>query len=420
MQEKISRRNFNKSLAAGVAVGSFSILNAHGNGGVKEFKLALVGCGGRGSGAAGDCENAAKALGLPVKWVACCDWFDAKAKSFGQGRGIAEDKCFAGANGYKQVMESDADIVLLATPPNFRPPHLEAAVAAGKHVFMEKPVAVDPVGARRIIAAGETAKHKGLAIVAGTQRRHDARYKLAAHQIKNGALGDILNGQVYWLGSVPFVRPRQPGQSDADYLINNWVNWAMMSGDHIVEQHVHNIDIANWFIGRNPVMVLGFGGRSQRKTGDQYDFFSLDLDYGDGCHVHSMCRQNQGCYSRVGEVFTGTKGDFSGKVDSKAGLDIQVPAFMEGNPYMLEHYALLKGIIDGAPLNEAEAVADATMVAIMGRISAYTGQVVRWSDVMKNENSKYYKLKLTPSAEDFETGNVVAPEDDVIPLPPIA
>jgi len=419
MIDKISRRSFNKSLAAGAAATGFSILNAHGKAGMKEFKAALIGCGGRGTGSARDCQQAAKALGIELKWVACADWYDEKAKQFGKDRGIPEDKCFVGPLGYRKVMEADADIVLLATPPNFRPVHLEAAIDAGKNVFMEKPVAVDPPGARRIMAAGEKAKKKGLAIVAGTQRRHNARYRRAAHLIENGAIGDVLNGQVYWLGSVPFVRPRRPGQSDADYLVSNWVNWAMMSGDHICEQHVHNIDIANWFIGRNPVMALGFGGRSRRETGDQYDFFSIDLDYGEGCHVHSMCRQNKGCYSRVGEEFNGTEGSFHGKVKSKAKLDIKVPSFMDGNPYMVEHYDLMKSIIEGNPLNEAETVASATMAAIMGRISAYTGQVVRWTDVMANKDSKFYNRKLTPTAEDFETDNVVAPEDNVIPVPPM-
>lgn len=419
MTDKISRRSFNKSIATGAAATGISILNAHGKGGIKDFKVALIGCGGRGTSAAGNCQQAAKKHGIGLKWVACADWVDDKAKSFGKGRGIPANKCFAGPLGYKKVMETDADIVLMATPPNFRPVHLEAAIDAGKNVFMEKPVAVDPPGARRIMAAGAKAKKKGLAIVAGTQRRHEAGYRKAAHLIENGAIGDILNGQVYWLGRVPWVKPRQKGQSDADYLVNNWVNWAMMSGDHICEQHVHNIDIANWFIGRNPVMALGFGGRSRRKTGDQYDFFSVDFDYGDGCHVHSMCRQNKGCYSRVGEEFNGTAGSFQGKVKSKAELDIKVPSFMDGNPLMVEHYDLMKSIIDGNPLNEAENVASATMAAIMGRISAYTGQIVRWTDVMTNKDSKFYSRKLTPTAEDFETGNVEAPKDNVIPIPPM-
>ncbi|MBT3293639.1 MAG: Gfo/Idh/MocA family oxidoreductase [Verrucomicrobia bacterium] len=419
MTSEISRRSFiNRTAAAGAMLSSFSILNAQAQGGIKEFKVALVGCGGRGNDAAKNCVAAAKQLGVTIKWVAAADWFEGKAKGFGSRYGIPETQCFGGADGYQKVMASDADIVLLATTPNFRPLHLEAAVEAGKHVFMEKPVAVDPPGARRVIAAGEKAKLKGLSIVAGTQRRHQDRYRQAAHLIHNGAIGDILVGQIYWLGRVPWVKRRDAGQSDADYLVKNWLNWSMMSGDHICEQHVHNIDVANWFIGRNPIVANGFGGRSKRQTGDQYDFFSIDFDYGEGCHVHSMCRQNKGCYSRVGEVFTGTKGSYNGKVKSDSELTIKVPSFPQGNPYVVEHLDLMSGIIKEEPLNEAETVAHATMAAIMGRISAYTGQIVRWSDVMQNEKSKFYNRALIPTAEAFETGNVTAPKDDVISIPP--
>lgn len=414
----LTRRGFlGQATALGTALGSFSVL-ANRQGAGREFKAALVGCGGRGNGAARNLIAAAAQLGVTIKWVAASDWFASKAQNFGKKQGIPLKNCFGGADGYRKVMASDADIVLQATPPNFRPLHLEAAVAAGKHSFVEKPVAVDPPGVRRILAAGEQAKQKGLAIVAGTQRRHDARYRAAAHRIRNGAIGDILNGQVYWLGRVPWVKPRQTGQSDADYLVSNWLNWSMMSGDHICEQHVHNLDVANWFIGRPPVMANGFGGRSRRESGDQYDFFSIDFDYGEGCHVHSMCRQIKGCYSRVGEVFAGTQGSYSGKIKSHADHEIEVPEFRGGNPYELEHYHMLESIIAENPHNEAEAVAHSTMAAVMGRISAYTGQIVRWHDVMANEKSKFYDFALTPTAEDFEAGTVVAPKDNVIAIPP--
>ncbi|MDE0840381.1 MAG: Gfo/Idh/MocA family oxidoreductase [Kiritimatiellae bacterium] len=419
MTDTISRRSFiGSTVAAGAVAGSFSILNAHAQAGGKKFKAALIGCGGRGNGAAQNFNEAAKMLGVDVTWVGAADWFEASAKNFGTKFAVPADKCFWGGDAYRKIMAGDADIVLIATAPNFRPLHVEAAVEAGKHIFMEKPVAVDPPGARRIIAAGEIAKKKGLSIVAGTQRRHQKNYLESAHRIHEGEMGKILNGQVYWLGSVPWVRPRKPEQSDADYLVKNWVNWAMMSGDHICEQHVHNIDVASWFIGRNPLSANGFGGRSRRESGDQFDVFSVDFDYGEGCHVHSMCRQNKGCYSRVGEAFAGTEGHYDGRVKSHSGTAIAAPEFMSGNPYAIEHFHLIKSIIDGKPLNEAETVAHATMAAIMGRISAYTGQIVRWSDVMLNEKSRFYNDAVTPSAEDFELGNIVAPEDNVCPIPP--
>jgi myo-inositol 2-dehydrogenase / D-chiro-inositol 1-dehydrogenase len=419
MTGPISRRSFmGKTAAAGALVSSVSILNSRGQKGIKEFKLALIGCGGRGRRASQNCIEAAGLLGVGARLVAVADWFEAPSRGCGASMGVPEDKCFWGADAYRKIMETDADIVLMATPPAFRPLHLEAAVEAGKHAFIEKPVAVDPPGVRRIIAAGERAKVKGLTIVAGTQRRHQSNYRQAAHLIHNGAIGDVLGGQIYWLGGVPWVKRREPGQSDADYLVRNWLNWSMMSGDHICEQHVHNIDVANWFIGRTPLMATGMGGRTRRETGDQYDFFSVDFDYGKGCHVHSMCRQNRGCYSRVGEAFTGTQGTYDGRVRSNAGKDIKVPEFTSGSGMVVEHYDLMKSIIDEQGLNDAERVAHATMGSVMGRISAYTGQVVRWSDVMTNENSAFYNRALSPAPEDFETGGVTAPPDDVFAVPP--
>jgi len=414
----LNRRSFmQKTVAAGSMAAGFSVITSRAQGSGRTIKAALIGCGGRGSGAARDLITAANKLGVKIQWTAASDWVESKAKRFGGGHKIPADQCFGGANGYKKLLQTDAEIVLMATPPNFRPIHFEAAVNAGKHVFAEKPVAVDAPGIRRFLAAGKKGKEKGLSMVAGTQRRHQDSYRLAAHQIHNGAMGEILNGQVYWLGRVPWVHPRNQRQSDADYLVNNWVNWCMMSGDHIVEQHVHNIDIANWFIGRVPVLVNGFGGRARRNTADQYDFFSIDIDYGEGCHVHSMCRQVSGCYSRVGETFTGTEGSFHGKVKSNKNVDIKTPDFMGGNPYMIEHYDLLKAILDEKPISEAENVGHSTMVAIMGRMSAYTGQIIRWSDVMSNDKSRFYNMALTPTAEDFEKGTVKAPKDNVIPIP---
>jgi myo-inositol 2-dehydrogenase/D-chiro-inositol 1-dehydrogenase len=270
---------------------------------------------------------------------------------------------------------------------------------------------------RKIIAAGELARQKGLAIVAGTQRRHQARYRQNAHAVAAGAIGKIKAGRVWWCGGGGGAPRRAPGQSDAEYLVRNWYRFSMMSGDHIVEQHVHNLDVANWFIGRPPVQALGFGGRARRQGGNQYDFFSVDLDYGDDVIVHSMCRQIKGCYTQVSEQFIGTEGSVWG--DGKlVGKQVVLPEFEEkGGPYVQEHRDLIRSIRAGEPLNEARNVAESTLVAIMGRISAYTGQIVRWSDLTKNEKSPWYNLTLTPTALDFESGTVVAPPENVIPLP---
>ena len=196
----------------------------------------------------------------------------------------------------------------MATPPAFRPVHLAAAVEAGKHCFIEKPVAVDPVGARSMIATGEKAKAKGLGIVAGTQRRHQAAYLRNKALIDAGAIGKIKGGVVQWNGTVPWIKRRNPGESDASYITRNWLNFTELSGDHIVEQHVHNLDVAVWFLGRLPVAAIGFGGRARRETGNMFDFFSVDYDFGDDVHIHSQCRQIAGTYQHVGEMFTGTEG----------------------------------------------------------------------------------------------------------------
>ena len=417
----LSRREFvRNTLAAGAALSALSVPRVHAAGG-QGLKIALIGCGGRGNGALENCLSAGKHLGLELTVVATADVSRERAVEAGAKHGVPEERCFDGFNGYKHLLEAGPDVVLMATPPIFRPLHLDAAVAAGKHVFMEKPVAVDPPGARQIIAAGDAAAGKNLVIVAGTQRRHQAGYRQQAYALENGDLGEILGGTVAWLGGRLWYKTRNPGEDDASYMTRNWVSFVEMSGDHIVEQHVHNIDIANWFLGTPPVAAIGFGGRARRETGNQFDFFSVDFTYADGVHIHSMCRQVNGCYGRVGEIFRTTKGTLLGGGKFKAAdggtLDIaqEFPEY-EG-PYVQEHVDLLDSIVKGTPLNEARAVAESTMAGIMGRISAYTGQLVRWSDVMQNEKSEYYNLTLSPSAADFEKGAVTAPPDDVIPVP---
>jgi predicted dehydrogenase len=203
-------------------------------------------------------------------------------------------------------------------------------------------------------------------------------------------------------------------------MVRNWVSFTEMSGDHIVEQHVHNIDVANWFIGRTPESAIGFGGRARRKTGNQFDFFSIDFDYGDGVRIHSMCRQINGTYSRVAEVFSGAAGqawgDEYGKGDVQQQYRMPDTPYV-GNPYVQEHVDLIRSIREGKPLNEATAVGTSTLSGIMGRISAYTGQLVRWKDLTESESSPWYNLTLSPTAEDFEKGTVTAPADDVAPVP---
>lgn len=423
MEHGVSRRDFLRtSAAAGVAFQGMQMASAWGQTpGTRRLQVGLIGCGGRGNGALGNCLEAAKTLGVDMRVVALSDVFGNKADRVGDRYDVPPERRFSGFSGYRRVMETEADIVILATPPNFRPVHLEAAVSAGKHVFMEKPVAVDPPGIRRIIAAGEKAKASGLSIVAGTQRRHQEGYLKNQHLAAHGIIGDVVAGTVSWCGGRLWYKARNPGEPDSLYMVRNWVSFAEMSGDHIVEQHVHNIDIANWFLGRPPSSCVGFGGRARRQTGNQFDFFSIDYDYGDGVHIHSMCRQVSHCYNAVREFFIGTSGTMwgRGRIMAAEERTIEVPDFdlRHDNPYVEEHVSLIRGILEETPHNEARHVAEATMTAIMGRISAYTGQLVRWSDLMSRKESAHYNLTLKPTAEDFETGEVEAPPDDVVPIP---
>ena len=312
-------------------------------------------------------------------------------------------------------MATDCAFVLMATPPAFRPVHFAAAVAAGKHCFVEKPVAVDPVGARAIIATGEEAKKKGLAVVAGTQRRHDASYMKNKALIDAGVIGELRGGVVQWNGTVPWVRRRAKGESDADYMNRNWLNFTELSGDHIVEQHIHNVDVAIWFLGRTPVSALGFGGRACRDTGNMFDFFSVDYDFGDGVRIHSQCRQITGTSGRVGEFFTGAEGSCfgSGKVFAKAGKKYQTPDIkLDTHDSMVqEHVDLIRRAFNGKPLNDARQIAETNLAVILGRISAYTGELIKFDDLLKHENSPYYNLKASVGPLDFEKGTVQLPAE---------
>jgi myo-inositol 2-dehydrogenase/D-chiro-inositol 1-dehydrogenase len=419
-----TRRDFMvKAVASTVAAGGLAALGAPAIAQEKKtVKVGLIGCGGRGSGAIGDFHSAAKVLGLETQVVGLCDAFEDRLKGLGNQYKVPKKNLFVGFDEYKKLLETDVEIVLLATPPNFRPVHLMAAIQAGKNVLMEKPVAVDPPGVRKVIEAGEIAKGKGLSIVAGTQRRHSRGYRETAKAIQEGAVGRILGGAIYWCGGALWRRERDPKWSDAEYLVRNWVSFTEMSGDHIVEQHVHNLDILNWYMGGPPVAALGFGMRARRKTGNQYDFFSLDLEYPEGVHIHSMCRQvngtDGGARGGVAEHLVGEKGivPFIGSKDKKV--------FAEGCPesggdYVQEHIDLLYGILKGKPENEARNVAISTGMAILGRISCYTGKRIEWKHIMDPNGGKpeLYDLTLKPTAEDFEKGLVKAPTDDVIALP---
>ncbi len=417
----INRRSFLGSAAmAGATLAASPAFAQSASAGAK-VKFGLIGCGGRGQGAVKNFLAACKILGLEGQLVAVADAFADKAKEVGVAFGVDPKQCHGGFDAYQKVIASDCTYVLMATPPSFRPLHFAAAVEAGKHCFIEKPVAVDGPGARSVIETGEKAKAKGLAVVCGTQRRHTAGYLRNKALIDAGAIGEIKGGVVQWNGTVPWVKKRVEGETDADYLAKNWLNFTELSGDHIVEQHVHNLDIACWFLGRLPVSALGFGGRARRVSGNSYDFFSVDYDFGDDVHIHSQCRQITGAYGRVGETFIGTHGSCYGGGKLK-GKEVSIPEIKvdSDNGMVQEHVALIRGVIKGEPLNEARRIAEVTAVAILGRMSCYTGQLIRYRDLMEDVDSEYYNAVCQPSALDFEKGTVKMPTEGVAPLPGIA
>ncbi len=382
------------------------------------LKAGVIGCGGRGSGAAG---NFLEAGGATVTITALGDVFQDRIDSLKEtlkkqnNLEIPDENCFIGFDAFEKVIDSGVDIVILATPPKFRPEHFEAAVKARKHVFMEKPVAVDPTGIRRVIANAKTAESLNLKVVTGTQRRHQHKYINILKELNNNAIGKIETAEVYWNQNQLWYKENKPDWSEMEWMIRDWVNWCWLSGDHIVEQHVHNIDVANWFIGTHPVKARSFGSRQRRVTGDQYDNFSVDFVYEDGMHIHSMCRQINGCTNAVNEIFHGTKGqsftDQSGTA-TITDLDGNTLFSFEDNPtspYVQEHKDLITAIRQDLKWNQAEETAISVMVAIMGRVSAYTGKDVTFEEMMNSD------LKLGPDT--YIMGDVGYIKNAKVPVP---
>jgi predicted dehydrogenase len=430
----MNRREFIKSGSLAATAASLAA-TAKAAEAKKTLGVAVVGCGGRGTGgkwkpanendfykagALGNLLNAAKILrdqgvDITVKPVAFADYFLDKAQFAAEKFGVDKKFAFGGACSYKKVLEMpEVDIVILTTPLNFRPIHTMAAVKAGKHIFAEKGVAVDAPGVRLMIEASKLAAEKKLTIVCGTQRRHQRGYLLQKKALDEGKISPILGGQVYWNSTVPWVRARTLEMTNKDYLCNNWLNFTELSGDHICEQHVHNIDVANWFIGRFPKTCVAFGARTRRVSGNQYDFFSADFDYGDGVHIHSMCRQIDGAKNDVREFFrTANETIAAGAIvkdlkGKKIALDGDFP---DVNPYVQEHVDLLNSILGKKYYNEGEDCALSTACGVMVRISAYTGQMVTLNDIIKNDQSPFYHTECRPTPEDFEKpGDVQMPE----------
>ena len=386
----------------------------------KELKVGLVGCGGRGSGAIYNLLNAANG----IKVVALGDTFadrlnGIKDRLAKDGQVVADDKCFVGFDAYKKVIDSGIDMVILTTPPAFRPMHFQYAVEKGVHSFLEKPIAVDPKGYRTIMAAAKQAKAKNLSVVCGTQRHHQRPYVEAFQKIQEGLIGEITGGNVYWNQSMLWYRNRDKAWTDTEWMIRDWVNWKWLSGDHIVEQHVHNIDVFLWMSGLKPVKATAFGGRHRRITGDQYDMFSVDFEMENGIHLHSMCRQINGCSNNIGEYIQGTKGswnsynheikDLAGNVIWKYDEEAAKAQYQQFDPYTLEHVDWVNHIRKGTMHDEATECAISCLAGVMGRESAYTGATVTWDEMSQSPIDYMSEFKHELGKQDMEKCVVFTP-----------
>jgi len=363
------------------------------------LKAGLIGCGGRGTGAAINFLDAGPNLEIVALGDVFQDRIDTCRLQLKEQKGveIADEMCFLGFDSYEKVIDSGIDVVLLCTPPHFRPEHVKAAVDARKHVFMEKPIAVDPVGARSVLVSSKMAESQGLCMVSGTVRRVQKDYMTTQMKVANGEIGEIVGASIVRNGGAMWYVDRRPEWSDMEYMLRNWGNFCWLSGDHITEQFIHEIDVMSWHMGRPPIKAVGWGGRQRRKTGDQYDFFSIDYVYENGVRTHCAARQINGCSNRKVERIVGTKGVAiaSGQILDLNGNEIwKYPTPEEGdeeskwkvtNPFVQEHINLVTGIRTGNIVNDAEAQVHSTLMTIMGRISAYTGKDITWEEMMNSD-----------------------------------
>ncbi len=412
-KSRSSRRDFLKHSTAALVggtvtgLGALPVVHAAGS---DAIKVGLIGCGQRGTGAGKDVLSSAPG----VKLVAMGDVFkDRLDKSLGILKeqfadkvDVPEDRQFVGFGAFEKVLASDINYVILATPPGFRPWHLKAAVDAGKNIFTEKPVAVDGPGIRSVLATYEEAKAKGLAIGAGTQRRHQNGYVETLKRIHDGAIGQITMARVYWNQGPIWVHPKQDAWSEMEWQLRNWYYFTWLCGDHIVEQHVHNLDVANWAAGSHPLRAVGLGGRQVRiapEYGNIYDHFAIDYEYPNSLRVASYSRQIPNCENSVSEALHGTKGFCQVNKYEITGEKGWRYAGKNNLPYVQEHTDLIASLRAGKPYNELKGVAESTLTAIMGRMAAYTGQAVTWEQALNSEES------LMPTKLEWDGPLAVAP-----------
>jgi predicted dehydrogenase len=372
---------------AGAALGNVGILHAQAK---KPMNAVVIGCGGRGSGAGKNFLDACKAVGVEGKIVAVADVFEEKAKRGMKNFELPESKCFSGFDSYvKAINEPGVNYVIIATPPGFKAAQFKAAIEAGKHVFIEKPVAVDGPSARIMYAAGELADKKGLKVSAGTQRRHQAGYIDTIKRIHDGVIGDMVALRAYWVNGGPIWHRGEKGETDLEKQINNWYHYIWLCGDHICEQHVHNIDVCNWIMKDHPIKVWGQGSRQQLgdKSGEIWDNFDCEFEYASGARMFSYCGQIKRSKSSVSEAVHGTKGTSnpSGSYTLYGQKDSWKSEAKGANPYEQEHIDLINAILNNTELNETKNVTDSTLTAIMGREASYSGAEVTWDQILNSE-----------------------------------
>lgn len=397
-----SRRGFLGAGAAAAGVMVHSSLATAAD--TSELRLGIVGCGGRGTGAIDDSLS----INQNVKVVAAADLYPAKCATLRQTLGtkhegkvsLEDTKIHGGLDGYRRVLDDpDVDVVFLTTSPGFRPRMLLEAVDAGKHVFAEKPVCVDPAGYRICLEAHDKAVAKGLGIVTGTQYRRQKNYIAAVEHIRQGKIGEIVGGTSRFCAGGIWYRPRKEGMSDAEYQLNNWYHFVWLSGDQIAEQAVHNIDTINWVMGENPVSAYGSGGRFTRpEDSELWDSMSVDYEYPGGKTISFMCRQLPNAASDISSVISGTEGtcfiaslDAGARIIDRKGNEVWRMGGGIAQAFKQEHKDLIESIREGKPIVELKQTADSSLVAVLGRVAAYTGQKVTFDFLAKES-----KLDLFP------------------------
>lgn len=424
VKQTISRRNFVKhaSLGAGglLLAGTLPVgISAYAQGS-ETLKLALIGCGGRGTGAASHALLADDGVKLVAMADAFRDRLDNSLESLSQRHDstrldVPEEHKFVGFDAYQKAIDL-ADVVILATPPGFRPIHFEAAVNAGKQVFMEKPVATDSPGIRKVLEAGRKAQRDNLNVVVGLQRRYQTEYLEIAKRIHQGEIGDIMSGQIFWNEENAWMRERLPEHTEMEYQLRNWFYFTWLSGDLPLEQHIHNIDVANWFIGEYPASAQGMGGREVR-TGKEYgnifDHNFVALTYPGGAIVNSQCRHQPGTTTSVSEWFQGCKGTaqtgwgFTGTIRNSAGIATYEHNVQDDfNPYQQEHIEFFKAIRSGNTINDTEVGAKSTLSAIMVRMASYSGKIITWDEALNSQKS------LMPQKFGFNEEPPILPDEN--------